>query len=253
MSFDFGNIFNMDNNKEGDRIAKVIARAGICSRRAAENLILNGKVQIDGVVIDTPAIKVTKANKIIVDGKPLPRLDATRLWIFHKPRGCLTTNSDPKGRQTIFDVMPKSMPRSVTIGRLDYNSEGLLLLTNDGGLARHMELPSSWWIRRYRARAYGSVDMNAIEQIRNGALIGEVQYEPAEVEIEKTGVGDNMWIRVAVKEGKNREVRRLLAFAGLEVNRLIRTEYGPFKLGAIPREAVAEVAAADFKKKLDWK
>lgn len=243
----------MDNNTTGERIAKVIARAGICSRRAAENLILNGKVQIDGKVIDTPAIKVTSANKIMVDNKPLPRIEGTRLWVFHKPRGCLTTNKDPVARKTIFDIIPKNMPRVVTIGRLDYNSEGLLLLTNDGGLARHMELPASGWTRRYRARAYGAVDMNAIEQIRKGVMIGEVQYEPAEIEIEKTGAGDNSWIIVAVKEGKNREVRRLLAFAGLEVNRLIRTEYGPFKLGAIPRGMVAEIPREEFKQKVGWK
>lgn len=242
----------MDDKTTGERIAKVIARAGVCSRRAAENLILNGKVQIDGKVIDTPAIKVTSANKIMVDNKPLPRIEQARLWVFHKPRGCLTTNMDPVARKTIFDILPKNMPRVVTIGRLDYNSEGLLLLTNDGGLARHMELPASGWIRRYRARAYGAIDMAAIEKIRQGVVIGEVRYEPAEIEIEKTGAGDNSWITVAVKEGKNREVRRLLAFAGLEVNRLIRIEYGPFKLGAVPRGGVAEIPRTDFIQKTGW-
>jgi len=251
MSCDFGNFF-MDDTTSGERIAKVIARAGICSRRDAENLILNGKVKIDGKVIDTPAIRVTSANKIMVDNKPLPRIDAPRLWMFHKPRGCLTTNKEPAGRTTIFELMPKNLPRVITVGRLDYNSEGLLLLTNDGGLARHMELPASGWIRRYRARAYGAINMEAIEQIRKGVTIGDVQYEPAEIEIEKAGSGDNSWINVAVKEGKNREVRRLLAFAGLEVNRLIRTEYGPFKLGATNRGAVLEIPAAEFQPKLGW-
>ncbi len=242
----------MDNTTSGERIAKVIARAGICSRRDAENLILNGKVKIDGKLIDSPAIKVTSANKIMVDNKPLPKIDAARLWIFHKPRGCLTTNKDPANRTTIFELMPKTLPRVITIGRLDYNSEGLLLLTNDGGLARHMELPASGWIRRYRARAYGAINLEAIGKIRQGVTIDDLQYEPAEIEIEKSGSGDNSWVNVAVKEGKNREVRKLLAFAGLEVNRLIRTEYGPFRLGAINRCAVVEIAAAEFKEKLGW-
>ena len=251
MSFNFGKIF-MDNATNGERIAKLIARAGVCSRRAAENLILNGKVKVDGKVIDTPAIKVTSANKILVDNKPLPVIDKARLWVFHKPRGCLTTNKDPAGRTTIFDIMPKNLPRIVTIGRLDYNSEGLLLLTNDGGLARYMELPANGWIRRYRARAYGAINMSALEQIRKGVIIDNIQYEPAQIEIEKAGSGDNSWINVAVKEGKNREVRRLLAFAGLEVNRLIRTEYGPFKLGDISRAAAQEILSAELKQKVGW-
>jgi 23S rRNA pseudouridine2605 synthase len=242
----------MDSNTGGDRIAKVIARAGICSRRDAENLILNGRVKIDGVVIDTPAIRVTSANKILVDNKPIPAIGTARLWMFYKPRGCLTTNKDPRGRTTIFSFLPKTLPRVVTVGRLDYNSEGLLLLTNDGGLARHMELPANGWVRRYRARAYGAINMDAIEQIRKGVEIEGVQYEPAKVEIEKAGSGDNTWIHVAVTEGKNREVRRLLDFAGLEVNRLIRTTYGPFKIGTLDRCGIEEIPHEEFKEKVGW-
>lgn len=246
MSPDFREIF-MDNQTEGERIAKVIARAGICSRRAAETLIAEGKVKVDGVVIDTPAIKVTEKNTIMVNNKPLPKKDPPRMWIFHKPRGCLTTNNDPEGRQTIFDILPKTLPRVITIGRLDYNSEGILLLTNDGALARSMELPSSGWVRRYRARAYGSVNMRIIEEIRKGAMIDGVIYEPAEVEVEGSS-GDNFWMHVAVKEGKNREVRKLLDYAGLKVSRLIRTEYGPFKLGKLERGKVAEIASDEVQK-----
>ncbi len=238
---------NNSDTREGDRIAKVIARAGICSRRAAENLIFNGCVKVDGVVIDNPAIKVTASNKIMVNDKPLPHKEQTRLWMFHKPRGCLTTNKDPDGRATIFEIMPKSLPRVVTVGRLDYNSEGLLLLTNDGEFARHMELPASGWKRKYRARAYGSINMRTLEEIKQGATIEGIKYEPAEIEIEKS-TGDNFWLNVTVTEGKNREVRKLLFYIGLEVSRLIRTEYGPFKLGAIHRGAVEEVKGLVYNK-----
>lgn len=237
----------MDKPREGERIAKVIARAGVCSRRDAETLIAEGKVKIDGKIIDSPAVKVTDANIITVNNKPLPHKQGARLWIFHKPRGCLTTNKDPEGRQTIFDVLPKTLPRVVTVGRLDFNSEGLLLLTNDGELARHMELPASGWIRRYRARAYGSVNPRIIEEIKRGANIEGVRYEAAEIEIESS-TGDNFWVNVAVCEGKNREVRKLLDYAGLTVSRLIRTEYGPFKLGSTVRGKVIEVEGLVFDK-----
>ncbi len=237
---------------EGERVAKVIARAGICSRRAAEVLISEGKVQIDGKVIDSPAIKVNASNKIMVNGKFLPHIEKARLWIFHKPRNCLTTNKDPEGRATIFDLLPKALPRVVTVGRLDYNSEGLLLLTNDGGLARHMELPANALSRRYRARGYGSLNMRVIEEIRQGITIEGIKYEPALIELEKS-TGDNFWLDVTVTEGKNREVRKLLYHAGLEVSRLIRTEYGPFKLDALPRGAIVEIAEKDFIGKIGYK
>jgi 23S rRNA pseudouridine2605 synthase len=245
MSCDFGKNI-MESKREGERIAKVIARAGICSRRAAEVLIAEGKVMVDDKVIDSPAVKVTDANKIMVHNKLLPTKEAAKLWIFHKPRGCLTTNYDPEGRQTIFDILPKTLPRVITIGRLDYNSEGLLLLTNDGGLARHMELPASGWVRRYRARAYGSVNIRVVDEIKNGVTIEGIKYEPAEITIERA-TGDNFWLEVAVKEGKNREVRKLLDYAGLKVSRLIRTEYGSFKLGSLARGSVVPVAAGEVE------
>lgn len=237
----------MNNIREGERIAKVIARAGVCSRRAAEVLIAEGKVVVDGVVIDSPATKVTDKNIIMVNGKYLQSKEQTKLWVFHKPRGCITSNKDPEGRQTIFDILPKTLPRVVTIGRLDYNSEGILLLTNDGEFARYMELPATGWVRKYRARAYGAVNIRTMEEIKQGATIGGVKYEPAEVQVERSET-DNFWLEISVTEGKNREVRKLLSYAGMEVNRLIRTEYGPFKLGALMRGKVVEVPGISFDK-----
>lgn len=238
--------------REGERIAKVIARAGVCSRRAAEVLIAEGKVLVDGVVIDSPAVKVTDVNKITVNGSPLKQKEQTKLWMFHKPRGCITSNKDPEGRRTIFDILPDTLPRVVTIGRLDFNSEGILLLTNDGEFARYMELPASGWVRKYRARAYGTINQRAFEEVRGGAVINGVQYEPADVQVSNSE-SDNIWLEVAVKEGKNREVRKLLHYTGVEVNRLIRTEYGPFKLGNLVRGKVVEVPGIKFEKGKDFK
>ena len=202
-----------------ERIAKLLARAGVCSRRDAERWIAEGRVSVDGHVLTTPALTVTAASDIRVDGAPLPAPDRPRLWRYHKPAGLVTTHRDEKGRPTVFDALPKELPRLISIGRLDLNSEGLLLLTNDGALSRRLELPSTGWIRRYKVRVHGEV-------------------EPASLEREQ---GSNAWIAMALREGRNREVRRVLEHLGLQVTRLIRLAYGPFQLGNLARGAVAEV------------
>lgn len=223
-----------------ERIAKVMARAGLCSRRDAEKWIEQGRVEIDGKRINTPAIKVSEKSLIKVDGKRLPSKKPTRLWIMHKPKGCITSSRDPEGRQTIFDLLPKNMPRVITVGRLDYNSEGLLLLTNDGELARSMELPSAGWVRKYRARAYGAIDQARLDQVEAGVTIDGVKYAPAEIKI-KSQKGDNIWFDISITEGKNREVRKILEYAGVEVNRLIRTHFGKYSLGDITICKVDEI------------
>lgn len=222
-----------------ERIAKVIARAGVCSRREAERLIEAGKVRVNDVVLDTPAFTVDESDKIEVNGKPLPGARGTSLYLYHKPAGLVTTNSDERDRATIFDHLPDDLPRLITVGRLDINTEGLLLLTNDGELSRYLELPSTGWKRQYRVRAHGRIDQRKLEILRKGATIEGVRYKPVNVEIEKEGT--NSWLRLGLREGKNREVRRVLDWAGLTVNRLIRTDYGPFALGKIERGHVQQV------------
>ncbi|MGB0920517.1 MAG: pseudouridine synthase [Alphaproteobacteria bacterium] len=222
---------------EGDRIAKVMARAGVCSRREAERLIEAGRVTVDGKTIKSPALNVTAANKIALDGEVVKAAEETRLWRFHKPAGLVTTTHDPEGRPTVFEALPPGLPRVVTVGRLDLNTEGLLLFTNDGGLAGALEHPSTGWVRRYRVRAYGRLQDEELEPLRRGARIDGVKYRPANVEIERQQ-GSNVWLNLALDEGKNREVRRLMESIGLKVNRLIRTSYGPFQLGVLkPGEA----------------
>jgi 23S rRNA pseudouridine2605 synthase len=223
----------MYENNKPSRVAKVIARSGLCSRRDAEKLILEGRVKIDGNIIEKPSINVTNENTILVDGKPIPEAEGEKLWIFHKPKECITSNKDPQGRQTIFDLLPNNMPRVMTIGRLDYNTEGLLLLTNSGELARHIELPSSGWIRTYKVRAFGNINKQKIEQIIKGVTIDGIKYAPAKIDIESSK-NKNHWLLISITEGKNREVRKILEYAGLTVNRLIRTSYGIFKLEDIP-------------------
>ncbi|PIR39138.1 MAG: pseudouridine synthase [Alphaproteobacteria bacterium CG11_big_fil_rev_8_21_14_0_20_39_49] len=219
--------------QDSNRIAKVIARSGLCSRRDAEKWILAGRVKIDGKVIDKPSINVTDKNTILIDDKPLPKIEEEKLWIFHKPKGCITSTDDPQGRQTVFDLLPEDMPRVITIGRLDYNTEGLLLLTNSGELARHIELPSTGWVRTYRVRAYGNLNKNKLEDIKNGVVIDKIKYAPAKINVERSN-NKNHWITISITEGKNREVRKLLEYTGLSVNRLIRTSYGIFELGKLP-------------------
>lgn len=224
----------------GDRVAKVMARAGVCSRRDAEAMIAAGRVALNGKLLTTPAVTIGPGDVVTVDGKPLPAPEPTRLWRYHKPTGVLTADRDPEGRPTLRDSLPAGLPRVMTVGRLDLNSEGLLLLTNDGALARHLELPSTGWLRRYRARVHGAVDQTLLDRVKDGVTIDGVRYGPLQATLERT-VGTNSWITVALREGKNREVRTVLDSLGLSVSRLIRISYGPFQLGDLAPGAVEEV------------
>jgi 23S rRNA pseudouridine2605 synthase len=226
--------------ERGERIAKVMARVGLCSRREAETWIENGRVELNGKVLTTPAVTVTPEDKVRVDGEPLPMRERTRLWLYHKPRGLVTTNKDPEGRPTVFDRLPDDLPRVLTVGRLDINTEGLLLLTNDGGLARVLELPATGWLRRYRVRAYGKVTQADLDGLKDGVAIDGVLYGSIEVTLDKEQ-GDNVWMTVGLREGKNREVKRVLEHIGLAVNRLIRLSYGPFQLMDLPEGDVREI------------
>ncbi|WP_156899313.1 pseudouridine synthase [Pleomorphomonas koreensis] len=223
-----------------DRIAKVIARAGLCSRREAESWIAAGRVKLNGRLLDTPAVTVRPGDKVEVDGQPLPERDRTRLWLFHKPRGTVTTTHDPEGRPTVFSILPDDLPRVMTVGRLDINTEGLLLLTNDGGLARVLELPATGWLRRYRVRAHGEVDQARLDALKDGIAIDGILYGSVEATIDRKQ-GDNVWLTVGLREGKNREVKTILAHLGLDVNRLIRVSFGPFQLGELKDGTVEEV------------
>ena len=234
---------------EGERIAKVMARAGLCSRRDAERWIADGRVSVNGRVLESPACNVTQADNVTVDGRPIARRERTRLFLFHKPRGTVTTDRDPEGRDTIFDVLPDDLPRLVTIGRLDINTEGLLLLTNDGGLARVLELPSTGWLRRYRVRAHGSIDQAQLDALAEGVVIEGVEYRGIEAKIDRVQ-GANVWLTMGLREGKNREIKRVLEHLGLAVNRLIRVSYGPFQLGELEDGAVEEVKTRILKDQL---
>lgn len=226
--------------ERGERLAKFLARAGIASRRDAEKLIAEGQVKLNGKVVTTPATFVTAGDRVSVNGKPVAAPERTRLFRYHKPEGLVTTHRDPQGRPTVFEKMPPALPRVVSVGRLDLNSEGLLLLTNDGELARRLELPSNGWLRRYRVRVHGRVDERALAALARGVTIEGVAYGPIEAGLDSRQ-GTNAWLTVSLREGKNREVRRVMAHLGLQVTRLIRTAYGPFQLGSLPRGAVEEV------------
>jgi 23S rRNA pseudouridine2605 synthase len=229
-----------DTPPPGDRIAKVLARAGVASRREAERMIEAGRVSVNGKLIDSPALNVTEADRVEVDGKALAAAEPPRLWLYHKPSGLVTTNRDEKGRATIFDKLPEDLPRVMTVGRLDLTSEGLLLLTNDGGVKRKLELPSTGWLRRYRVRINGRPQDSDLDPLRKGLTIEGERFQPMQVTLDRQQ-GANAWATVALREGKNREIRRAMEAVGLAVNRLIRVSYGPFQLGDLKPGAVEEV------------
>ena len=226
--------------EKGERIAKLLARAGLCSRRDAERWIAEGRVAVGGTVLTSPAVNVTADDDIRVDGKLVPAAAPARLWRYHKPAGLLTTHRDDRGRPTLFEKLPKDLPRLVSVGRLDLTSEGLLLLTNDGALARELELPARGWVRRYKVRVHGVPDPERLAALERGVRVGGIAYGPIRAALERQQ-GSNAWLTVSLSEGKNREVRRVMEHLGLTVTRLIRLAYGPFQLGHLPRGEVDEV------------
>ncbi len=226
--------------EKGERLAKVLARAGICSRREAEKLIEAGRVTVDGATSKSPAINVTPEQKIAVDGAPIPEAARPRLWCYHKPKGLVTTHKDPEGRPTVFQHLPADLPRVISIGRLDLNSEGLLLLTNDGAVSRHLELPATGWLRRYRVRVHGRPEPAKLAALAKGISVDGIAYGPITAALE-TQKASNAWLVVSLREGKNREIRKVLEHIGLPVSRLIRTAYGPFQLGNLEPGQVREV------------
>ncbi len=238
-----------DQGAGGERIAKRLARAGVASRRDAEALIAAGRVKVNGAVLASPAFNVSLQDSIEVDGKPIPAIERTRLFLLHKPAGVVTTNRDPEGRRTVFDVLPRDLPRLITVGRLDINTEGLLLLTNDGGLARVLELPQTGWLRRYRVRVHGKVDQAALDGLKEGIAVDGVFYGAIEAVLEREQ-GSNAWLSIGLREGKNREVRNVLGALGLEVTRLIRVSYGPFQLGELAEGELHEVKGRHLRDQL---
>ncbi len=233
----------------GERIAKVLARAGIASRRDAERMIEAGRVRVNGKVLESPALNVTPSDKVEVDGKPLATAEPPRLWRYHKPAGLVTTARDEKGRRTIFDDLPDDLPRVMSVGRLDLNSEGLLLLTNDGELKRRMELPSTGWLRRYRVRVKGRPADTDLEPLRQGLTVDGEAFQPMQVTLDRQQ-GANAWLTVGLREGRNREIRRAMEAVGLAVNRLIRVSYGPFQLGKLEAGKTEEVRARVLRDQL---
>ena len=238
-----------DDAKDGERIAKRLARAGLCSRRDAERWIVEGRVAVNGKVLTSPALVVTDADLIVVDGKPLAEPEPPRVWRYHKPSGLVTTARDEKGRPTVFDRLPAELPRVISVGRLDLTTEGLLLLTNDGEVARYLELPSTGWARRYRVRVHGLVDPVRLAGLARGPTIDGVDYGPIEAALDRQQ-GSNAWLTMTLREGKNREIRKVMESLGLTVNRLIRIAYGPFQLGKLEEGGVEEIPKRVLKDQL---
>lgn len=235
-----------------ERIAKYIARSGVCSRRKAEELILQKRVSVNGNTIESPAFNVDGTEKILIDGEKLPQREQTRLWIYYKPEGLVTTHKDEKNRPTVFEHLPIGMPRVISVGRLDLNSEGLLLLTNNGELSRKLELPSNGWSRRYKVRVHGIIDNKKLASLQDGIEVDGIKYGSIKVEVE-TIKGTNAWLLVTLTEGKNREIRKVMKAIGLEVNRLIRLSYGPFQLGSLKEGEVKEIPQKVLKEQLGAK
>jgi 23S rRNA pseudouridine2605 synthase len=236
-------------DKGGERIAKAIARAGLASRREAESWIAAGRVAVNGAAIHSPALNVGAHDRVTVDGELLPARERTRLFLYHKRRGLMTSHADPRGRPTIFQHLPKNLPRLISVGRLDFNTEGLILLTNDGALARILELPATGWLRRYRVRAHGSVTQAKLDELRTGVTIEGIHYRQIEATLDRVQ-GSNLWLTFAIREGKNREVRNVLGHLGLTVTRLIRVSFGPFQLGELAEGAVEEIRTRVLREQL---
>lgn len=244
---------NNDNDSQpsvkGERIAKWLARAGVASRREAETMIQDGKISLNNEVVKQPATFVQEHDIIKVEGKVISPPDRTRLWRYHKPIGLITTHKDPDGRKTVFEAMPEAMPRVVSVGRLDLNSEGLLLLTNDGALARKLEMPSNQWTRRYRVRVFGTINPEDFNRLKKGITVEGIHYAPIDVKMDSQK-GNNTWLTVSLQEGRNREIRRVMQHINLQVNRLIRIAYGPFQLGTLPKGALEEVTFKVIKEQI---
>ena len=240
-----------DKIHQGERIAKYMARAGLCSRRDAEKWIADGRVSVNGKAISSPALNVLPSDRVIVDGKPVNKegMREARLFRYHKPRGLVTSHRDEKGRPTVFENLPENLPRLISVGRLDLNSEGLLLLTNDGELSRYLEIPSTGWTRRYKVRAFGHITQDKLDNLKKGVTIEGVKYAAIEATLDKQQ-GDNAWMTFALKEGKNREIRKVCELLDLKVNRLIRLSYGPFQLGQLAEGAVEEISPKNLKEQL---
>ena len=235
-----------------ERLGKFMARSGVCSRRDAEKLIEQKRVTVNGEIIDTPAFNVEGTEKILLDGEKLPEIEQTRLWLYHKPAGLLTTHKDTEARATVFDHLPAGLPRVISVGRLDLNSEGLLLLTNNGELSRKLELPENGWSRRYKVRVHGVVNKKKLSELADGTVIDGINYGPVKAELESQN-GTNSWLIVTLNEGKNREIRKLMKSIGLEVARLIRLSYGPFQLGSLKKGEVREIPQKVLKEQLGSK
>jgi 23S rRNA pseudouridine2605 synthase len=238
-----------DSKSPGERVAKVIARSGLCSRREAEALISDKRVSVNGAIIESAALDILPSDRVLVDGKPLSLREPPRLWRYYKPKGRVTTHKDPEGRPTVFEALPEGLPRLISVGRLDFNTEGLLLLTNDGDLARHLELPATGWTRRYRVRAFGEVSEAQLQDLAAGLTVHGMSYGPIDASLEREQ-GGNVWISISIREGKNREVRRIMEHLGLTVNRLIRVSFGPFMLGELEPGQIEEVRTAVLKDQL---